>query len=355
MTETSPFALASFIVPLRAAPLVAELDDSWTHGPWDLDGVTVAERRRMYHAGGPIELLASEGSRAWRPVNTALGPGRGSVVCAAVELVQATLAGRVRAYLIAHCGLEAGPLGGTASSLDALSRLVRLESPAAVEWLAAQSWGASLQVERSYLRAVTVVGVIAPTTSAPGTLVSDPVESWLAAGIELKSKGDTVVPALRQPAFHPDAGVIAVADSTGLSVVSEKPGHLDRRTLRAHYVDAALIATVQRDLLLELSKGMRDLRPSSWYRPRFMQAGKTLRAFDEFRRLWWHPAAVDHPRSRALSAALRNANDTPALMAQLTDQTRDRRDDLRILATQHLAVIALLVSVVVGLIGIVSS
>lgn len=339
-TELHNFGWAALLIPLKTQVSVRP-NDEWRPGPWPVtDGrqaVSVPDRLRRYHVQGPIEHLTSPEQRCWRVVDKS---GQG-VRYPTAELLSVSVSGVKRAYLILHVDLVAGPRGGRESTFATLSKLTRLQSADHRKTIAALV-STNLQIDDRFMRATTLVGLPeAAGLEGRPPRVQDPDlrRAWLVACTDLPRPNESSYEADEREIFSVVPGVQGAVAAAGVAVYSARGQHLRERTFRAHYVDALLLAVVQRDVLLELGSRLAGDH-------RVAPRRAVLQAFDEFRSTWWKPVAVDHPVSRVIGDRWRGCVGVDKLMDQLIGEVADLHAERRTRRAEMTALVSIVVAVV---------
>ena len=315
-----PFAWVALIYPLEM-PWERSRLASWNLGAWpvkfDAEEVDRADRLRRYHVLEPITAITDESDRRWLGLAADVAAG---VSVRGAELLDLTVAGYRQSYLVLHLDLIRGVRGGTSEAVTNLATLVRLQSKGLEEEVRRLLPGAALAIDQTFMRAVTIAGLPATTEllAPPRVKTAEPLRGWLTALTDFPRSQHSAYKAGDREIFDIVPGVRGSAAAGGVAVASESGGHLRERTFRAHYVDAMLIATVQRDVLLRLAAELARSATASGRATRTI-----LESFDEFRASWWKPIAVDHPVSAIVGQRWRQAVGVDALMEQMIGEVAD--------------------------------
>jgi hypothetical protein len=340
------FARASVIYPLRAAPTPTAMGLGWNSGPWPVasgpESVPVEDRIRRWHETTAIRATTAQGNRCWLAGEDTAWKSD-VLALEAVELVSVSVESAQRSsYLIVHFSLLAGPRGGVESAMTALADHVRLQSAACKKLLRELGLRSAWALDDSFLRATHLFAVVLADVSrmAPRAAQDDPAVAWLVAGVDLPSGRENRYTATDADTISVAPGVRGYASPQGVALVSASRDSLRDRDLRGPFTDALVVAVLQRDALLRLSRSRAALGVVSlrWRRP------KLLEHYDRFRGVWWHTGAVDHRAVRSIGDAWRTASGTDELMRQISGAVSDLHVEVRARRSETVAVVSILIA-----------
>lgn len=346
MPDSEAFARVTVIYPLALAPSPSGLGEGWHPGAWPVafgaERLSTADRARRWHEPTAIRRTLAEQNRTWR-ADSFTGWEDDQLTLHAIELVSVPVENKEPSrYLLVHLSLLTGARGAVGPAMNALADLVRLESNACKQLPTRLSLGETWELDTSFLRATHLVAVVDPAAlpPAPRVAADDPATAWLVAGANLPAKRENRYPTDIVAPVPVVPGVRGYATPQGVSLVADSSSALRDRDLRGQCADALLLAVLQRDALLRLSRSLAELGAHR----RWWKHPDILEEHAQFRGVWWHPVAVDHPAVRAIGGAWRETSGSNELMRQVSEAVADLHADVRARRSELVAMVASVVA-----------